>query len=162
MTNTAAAPGADGPVLRTAAADPATAEAHFAARLSLYTDPSDVHAAMAASAEPGFTVVDVRNREAWDHGHVPGAVHIPYAQAADLAPGLIDRDTPVVVYCWSPACDGGARGALAFARLGYRVKEMIGGFEYWAREGFPAETAEGMDRHAPDPLVAPAGASCAC
>ncbi|WP_017538837.1 rhodanese-like domain-containing protein [Nocardiopsis halophila] len=161
MTNTAATPPAENPVLRTPAAAPSAAEAHFAARLSLYTDPSDVHAAMAADA-PGFTVVDVRDRTAWDHGHVPGAVHIPYAQAADLAPGLIGRDTPVVVYCWSPACDGGARGALAFARLGYRVKEMIGGMEYWAREGFPVETADGTGRRPADPLVAPAGVSCAC
>ncbi|WP_026123957.1 rhodanese-like domain-containing protein [Nocardiopsis chromatogenes] len=159
MTNTDTS-AAVNPVLRTSA-DPAVAEAHFAARLSLYTDPSDVHAAMAEGA-PGFTVVDVRNREAWDHGHVPGAVHIPYAQAAELAPGLIDRATPVVVYCWSPACDGGARGALAFARLGYRVKEMIGGIEYWTREGFPTETAAGVDRRPADPLVAPAGVSCAC
>jgi hypothetical protein len=44
-----------------------------------------------------------------------------------------------------------------------RVREMIGGFEYWAREGLPVETADGTQRAAPDPLTAPATAvSCGC
>ena len=41
----------------------------------------------------------------------------------------------MVVYCWGPGCNGATRAALQFSRLGYAVKEMIGGFEYWAREG---------------------------
>ena len=53
------------------------------------------------------------------------------------------------------------RAALEFAKLGYPVKEMIGGFEYWTREGLPVETA-GTDRRATDPLTAPLGIACAC
>jgi hypothetical protein len=41
---------------------------------------------------------------------------------------------------------------LALARLGYRVKEMLGGIEYWIREGFPVETAEGLSSGPPIPL----------
>ena len=33
--------------------------------------------------------------------------------------------------------------ALALAERGYQVKEMIGGIEYWIREGFPVRTADG-------------------
>ena len=50
---------------------------------------------------------------------------------------------PVVTYCWGPGCNGATRAALALAELGYQVKEMLGGFEYWAREGFAYETWEG-------------------
>jgi hypothetical protein len=39
---------------------------------------------------------------------------------------------------------------------------MIGGFEYWAREGLPVETATGIERRTPDPLTAPCGVACAC
>ena len=40
---------------------------------------------------------------------------------------------------------------------------MLGGFEYWAREGLPVETVDGLRRAAPDPLTAPEAAlSCGC
>jgi hypothetical protein len=50
------------------------------------------------------------------------------------------------------------------AALGYTVKEMLGGFEYWAREGWAVETGIGaITRRSVDPLTAPAsGISCAC
>ena len=53
------------------------------------------------------------------------------------------RSSRVVVYCWSPGCNAGAKGAVEFAKLGYGVKEMIGGYEYWVREGQPTENDEG-------------------
>ena len=52
------------------------------------------------------------------------------------AAALLDLAVPVVTYCWGPGCNGATRAALALAQLGYQVKEMLGGFEYWAREGF--------------------------
>ena len=61
--------------------------------------------------------------------------------------------TEVVVYCWSPGCNAGAKGALEFAKLGYSVREMIGGFEYWVREGYPVENADGVHRRPVDPLT---------
>jgi 3-mercaptopyruvate sulfurtransferase SseA len=68
-----------------------------------------------------------------------------------------------VVYCWGPGCNGSTRAALAFALLGYEVKEMIGGYEYWAREGYPIEGAAGRIEHPLDPLTAPVGAiTCDC
>ena len=45
---------------------------------------------------------------------------------------------------------------MEFARLGYTVKEMLGGFEYWAREGWALETGTGaITRRSVDPLTAP-------
>lgn len=161
MTTTDTTP-TPNPVLRTSPADPNTAAAHFAARLSLYTDVSDVHSALEAE-DPGFVLVDVRDAAAWEQGHASGAIHLPYRLVAERAGSLVTPGTPVVVYCWSPGCDGGARGALAFARLGYPVKEMLGGMEYWVREGLPVETAAGVAAGAPDPLVGPVGGlSCSC
>ncbi|MGY1774212.1 rhodanese-like domain-containing protein [Blastococcus sp. SYSU D00813] len=140
--------------------DPADAAAHFARRLAVETDVSDVHAAL-ESGTPGFVLLDSRSPEAWAQGHVPGAVHLPGPEIAVRAAEL-DRSVPVVTYCWGPACNGATRAALALARQGFRVREMIGGFEYWAREGLPVETADGVHRPAVDPLTAPAGATCGC
>ncbi|MFF9360343.1 rhodanese-like domain-containing protein [Streptomyces griseoluteus] len=149
-------------VLSVPAAAPAEAVAHYAARLAFEADVSDVHADL-ESGTPGVVVVDTRSDAAWEQGHIPGALHIPTAQIADLAPRLIDPAQTVVTYCWGPGCNGATRAALAFARLGYQVKEMLGGFEYWAREGFAYDSATGAEQRPVDDLTAPrSGISCAC
>ncbi|WP_413756183.1 rhodanese-like domain-containing protein [Streptomyces sp. MMBL 11-3] len=154
---------APNPVLRVAPVAPAVAAAHFAASLALHADVSDVAAALDAGGDPGFVVLDSRSTESWDQGHVPGAVHLPTALVAEQAGRLLDKAVPVVTYCWGPGCNGATRAALALAQLGYQVKEMLGGFEYWVREGFEFETWEGRERRPADPLTAPADAAdCGC
>ncbi|MCH5674545.1 rhodanese-like domain-containing protein [Streptomyces gilvus] len=143
------------PVLRVAPAAPAQAAAHFRASLAFHADVSDVAAALAADGDPGFVLVDSRSTESWSQGHIPGALHLPTALIPERAERLLDRSVPVVTYCWGPGCNGATRAALALAELGYQVKEMLGGFEYWAREGFAYETGGGPERRAPDPLTAP-------
>ncbi|GHF38783.1 rhodanese-like domain-containing protein [Streptomyces morookaense] len=141
---------------------PQHAAAFFAARLAFQTDVSDVRSAL-VSGDPGFVLVDSRGAEAWAQGHVPGAVHLPTAEIPSRAAQLPDPAVPVVTYCWGPGCNGATRAALALARLGYSVKEMIGGIEYWIREGFPVDGVNGVVQQAADPLTAPVGAvGCAC
>lgn len=150
-------------VLRVAPAAPAEAAAYFRASLVFHTDVSDVAAALAAGGDPGFVVLDSRSTESWDQGHVPGAIHLPTALIPEQAEKLLDKSVPVVTYCWSPACNGATRAALALAELGFQVKEMLGGFEYWAREGLAYETWEGGAKGAADPLTTPVGAEdCGC
>ncbi|MFT4156326.1 MAG: rhodanese-like domain-containing protein [Microbacterium sp.] len=114
----------------------------FATKLAYETDASDVHAARKAGET--VYVVDVRSDEAWAQGRVAGAIHMHYSEIAERAPREIPADASVVVYCWSPGCNAGAKGALEFAKVGYAVREMIGGFEYWVREGYPVEDADGV------------------
>ncbi|WP_342776346.1 rhodanese-like domain-containing protein, partial [Nonomuraea terrae] len=138
------------PALRIPPAAPADAAAFFAARLTYQTDVSDVHASLESGA-PGFVLLDSRAASGWDQGHVPGALHLPTADIPARAATLLDPAIPVITYCWGPGCDGATRAALALAQLGYQVKEMIGGIEYWIREGFPLETPTGLDHRTPDP-----------
>ncbi len=126
--------------------------AYFAAKLEFETDASDVAAARAAGTK--FTLVDVRKADAFAQGHIPGALHLPHAEIPERAAAAVPHDLPVVVYCWGPGCDGSTRGALQFARLGYQVKEMIGGYEYWVREGLRTDGAQGSQRAPIDPLTA--------
>ncbi|MET9020084.1 rhodanese-like domain-containing protein [Actinopolymorpha sp. NPDC004070] len=144
------------------AASPADALAHFAARMSFETDVSDVHADLEAGV-PNLVVVDVRSDEAWEQGHVTGAIHLPTNRIAADGARIVPADALVVTYCWGPGCNGATRGALEFARLNRRVKEMRGGFEYWAREGLAVETAQGRSLRPADPLTAPlASPACGC
>jgi rhodanese-related sulfurtransferase len=141
------------PVLTAAPAAPDVAAAFFAMRLACQTDVSDVAAAL-ASGRPGFVLLDSRSDAAWAQGRIPGARHLPTAAVpeADLEP-----DQVYVTYCWGPGCDGATRAALALARRGVRVKEMLGGMEYWVREGFPVATEHGTTTRPVDPLTAPCG-----
>jgi len=136
---------------------PADAAASFARRLAVETDVSDVAAAL-ESGSPGFMLLDSRSEQAWEQGHVPGAIHLPGREITARADAKLDPAVPVVTYCWGPGCNGATRAALALALLGYRVREMLGGFEYWAREGLPVETADGVRSPVPDPLTI----SCGC
>ena len=107
----------------------------FATKLAHETDPADVWAAI-RSGQADFTLVDARSRESFDRARLPGAVSIH-----DPLP-----DGPLVTYCWSPACNGATKAAARLFDEGRQVREMIGGFEYWLREGLPIEGAVGGDR----------------
>ena len=137
------------------------AMAHFAGKLEFETDPSDVRAAQLRGDD--FVLLDTRSTAAWRQGRAAGAVHLPTAEKPRRAADVLDRNTPAVVYCWGPGCNGSTKAARALAELGFAVKEMIGGFEYWAREGLPVETDDGPATRSADPLTAPtATVICAC
>src|SRR6478609_3896938 len=141
--------------------DTTEATRHFAGKLRFETDPSDVKADLDAGR--AVVVVDSRGEAAWRQGRIVGAIHLPTAQISERASELVPAGTPVVVYCWGPGCNGSTRAALAFSLQGYEVREMIGGYEYWAREGLPIEDDHGPVARAADPLTAPVGGvSCAC
>lgn len=125
--------------------------AYYATKLAAETDASDAYAAQQRGER--VVIVDVRSDEAWAQGRVAGAVHMHYNEIAARAPQEVAKDATVIVYCWSPGCNAGAKGASEFAALGYDVKEMIGGFEYWVREGYPVEDADGVHRRPVDPLT---------
>lgn len=69
------------------------------------------------------------------------------------APHLIPAGKSIVVYSWGPGCNGSTGAALAFAALGYPVREMIGGIEYWARNGLGVQRTSGATASEPDKLV---------
>lgn len=100
-------------------------------------DPSDVHTAM-ETGEPGFVLIDTRSQESWEQGHARGAVHVTKSDMASAIPAY-PAGTHFVVDCWGSGRNGATRAGLIIAERGYEVKEMIGGFEYWAREGLPAD-----------------------
>ena len=112
---------------------------YFEQRLAHETDAADVAAELGTDA---YTLVDARSRAAYDATHLPGAIHVQ-----DELP-----DGPLVVYCWGPGCNGATKACARLAAEGREVKEMLGGIEYWLREGHPV-TGTRADRRAPDGLV---------
>lgn len=121
------------------AAEPALVAAHYAARLSFETDCWDVqHALQGGSAD--FILLDVRGPKLFEAAHVPGAINLPHGKMTERKMTEWPEDTLFVVYCAGPHCNGTDRAALKLARLGRKVKVMIGGMTGWADEGFDFAT----------------------
>ncbi len=112
-----------------------TALAHFEAKLMHETDCWDVHSTLDFD-DRGFVLVDVRSPDSYSRGHLPGAINIPHSGLTERRLAEYPMDTLFVVYCSGPHCNGSTRGAIRLARLGRRVKEMIGGTCGWVDEGF--------------------------
>jgi molybdopterin/thiamine biosynthesis adenylyltransferase/rhodanese-related sulfurtransferase len=100
-------------------------------------DPERAAAEMARDAPP--VLLDVRDRDEWDQGRVPGATHVSKGMLEMRIEQLVpDRARRVLLYC-----AGGNRSLLAaesLQRLGYRdVASIAGGFKRWKDEGKPVE-----------------------
>ena len=93
----------------------------------------------------GPLVLDVREQNEWDEGHIPGAVHVPRgnleSRVERTAP---DHSRPVLVYC--SVGNRSAFAAKTLAELGYEdVVSLSGGFTDWKRNGFPVQLQAGLD-----------------
>jgi len=95
----------------------------------------------------GMVLVDVRESEEWDAGHIPGAKHVPRGYLESRIEGAVkDRDTRVVLYCAS-----GQRSALAAntlrEQLGYEnVASMNGGITLWKDRGYEVEVPKSLTK----------------
>lgn len=124
-------------MLAVPAAEPDPALEYFLrARLSCETDPYDVHHDL-SDGVAGFLVIDARQASAYREECLPGALGIPHTEMTAESLGGLDPEPLYVTYGWGPACNAGTKAAVKLAAAGFRVKEMIGGLEYWKRQGYP-------------------------
>ena len=101
------------------------------------TGVEEVHDALERGEE--VSVVDVREPEEWEAGHVPGAKHLPRGLLEyKVADELPNKDARIVVHCAL-----GGRGALAaksLQEMGYtNVANMEGGVKAWRENGYETE-----------------------
>ena len=83
--------------------------------------------------QSGYVILDVREQEEYDGGHIPGAMLLPYTQIEDLAEIMLtDKDQLILVYCRS-----GRRSKIAaesLVDLGYTNIKEFGGIIDWPYE----------------------------
>lgn len=121
-------------VLETPPASPEEAQRHFLAKLSVETDAADVRLDL-QRGQNGFLLVDARGVQDFEECHIPGATNLPYRKITAESTAQLSKERPIVVYCWSPGCNAATKAAARLSALGFQVKEMLGGLEYWRREG---------------------------
>ncbi len=116
--------------------NPERARAYFEDKITFTTGPMELDQLL-KSAEPQPAVVDVREPEDYAQGHIPGAINLPRG-TWERAEGL-SRDKASVIYCYSQACHLAAHACVFFARLGFPVMEMEGGFAAWKEHDLDLE-----------------------
>ena len=82
-------------------------------------------------------MIDVRDKDEWDDGHIPDAMHVSRGTIElDIEEKVPDLNAMVICHC-----GGGGRSALAaesLQRMGYKnVRSMAGGFKAWKAVGLP-------------------------
>ena len=123
---------------------------HYADKLAYEIDSWDLKVALDAGED--VTVVDARSAAAFAKEHIPGAINIPHRTMSEESTRSISKSALVVVYCDGIGCNASTKGALAMLKLGWRVKELLGGLDWWKRDGHPTAGNEEGGR----------GAACGC
>lgn len=104
--------------------------------------PPSVPSVAAAAVPVDATVLDVREDDEWQAGHIEGALHVPLVDVP-VRFGELPADTEIVVVCRS-----GGRSARAVAWLidnGVDAVNLDGGMGAWADAGRPMVSETGSD-----------------
>ncbi|MFH1156061.1 MAG: rhodanese-like domain-containing protein [Pseudomonadota bacterium] len=112
---------------------------HYENKLAFETDSWDLKVALESGES--VIVIDARSPEAYYKEHIPGAINLPHRKMNEETTKGIDRTVWVVTYCDGIGCNASTKGALNMAKLGFRVKELIGGLDWWKRDGHGTEGA---------------------
>ena len=106
---------------------------HYSYKLEFEIDSSDLKTALEAGER--ITIVDARSTEAFQREHIPCAVNIPHRAMSPETTHGVDKNDLVVTYCDGIGCNASTKGAINMLKLGFRVKELMGGIDWWKRDG---------------------------
>lgn len=123
---------------------------HYLNKLSYEIDAWDLKVALEAGES--VILIDARSPQAYASEHIPGAINIPHKHMSAASIAHLDKSALVVTYCNGIGCNASTKGALAMTRLGFRVKELMGGLDWWKRDGHPTSAG----------TIADTAADCGC
>ncbi|GAA2934957.1 rhodanese-like domain-containing protein [Streptomyces enissocaesilis] len=120
---------------------------YYQEKLAYEIDSADLKAALEEGQE--LVVVDGRSSESYDREHIPGAISIPHRSISQDSLAGLSKTPLYVAYCDGIGCNASTKTAIKLATSGFRVKELIGGLDWWKRDGYATEGhASRHDAHA--------------
>ena len=114
---------------------------HYQRKLAYEMDSWDLSVALNANEK--VIVVDGRSAEAFANEHIPGALNLCHKDINFYTTENLDKDVTYVCYCDGIGCNASTKTAMKLLTLGYQVKELIGGLDWWKRDGYATEGMEG-------------------
>jgi len=115
--------------------------AHYQSKLAFEMDSWDLHVAI--SNNEAVVVVDGRSEAAFAKEHIPGAINLPHRGISTLSTEALDKSKTYICYCDGIGCNGSTKTALKLLTLGFKVRELIGGLDWWKRDGYQTAGLEG-------------------
>ena len=103
-------------------------------------DSWDVYAALEAGED--LVVVDGRETADYEREHIPGSMNLPHREICFNATENLDKTKTYVCYCDGIGCNASTKTAVKLLTLGFKVKELIGGLDWWKRDGYATAGAE--------------------
>ncbi len=88
-------------------------------------------------------VVDARSNQAFEIEHIPTSINFPHVTMSALTTTSLDKTRIYVTYCDGIGCNASTKGALKLSKLGFKVKELLGGLDWWKRDGYATEGKKG-------------------
>ncbi len=86
-------------------------------------------------------ILDARSIEAYLNEHIFDAINFPHRTInLESAAKLLNLKTVYVTYCDGIGCNASTKAALKLAQLGYHVKELMGGIDWWKRDGYKTKS----------------------
>lgn len=111
--------------------------AFYQQKLAYETDSWDLYVALQDGAQ--VVVVDGRSADAYAKEHIPGAINMPHRGISQDSLAHLDRDKVYVAYCDGIGCNASTKTAMKMLTLGFPVRELIGGLDWWKRDGYATE-----------------------
>jgi rhodanese-related sulfurtransferase len=93
------------------------------------------------------TLIDVRPRDEYAAGHIPGAISLPLAELPKRL-GTLRKRLDIVAYCRGPYCVMALDAVDLLRRKGFRAHRMEQGVAEWRAHGWRVDTGEGAGGHA--------------
>ncbi len=113
------------------------AQEFYENKLAHETDSWDLYTAINEGQR--IVVIDARSAESFEREHIPGAVSLPHRAMNETSVARLDREALYVTYCDGIGCNASTKGALKLATLGFQVKELLGGLDWWKRDGYATD-----------------------
>jgi rhodanese-related sulfurtransferase len=107
---------------------------HYEQKLAFEIDPSDLFSALERNEK--IIPIDARKSFAFESEHIPGAINLPHREMSEETTKHLSREVIYVTYCDGIGCNASTKGALNMTRLGFKVRELIGGIEWWKKDGY--------------------------
>jgi rhodanese-related sulfurtransferase len=111
--------------------------AHYERKLQFEIDAADLMHLL--ETRHNVVVVDARKPHAFLQAHIPGAINLPHRAMTEAGTAELARDALYVTYCDGIGCNASTKGALNLARLGFQVKELMGGLDWFKRDGYATQ-----------------------
>jgi rhodanese-related sulfurtransferase len=113
---------------------------YFEARDEL--EPVDREELLERAGQGDVVVLDVRPREEYEAGHIPGAVSVPLKELRQRMASL-PKGAEIVAYCRGPYCVLAPQALELLRRRGFKARRLLDGFPEWRQAGLPVAVGEG-------------------